>query len=109
MELIAPPHGDPHPPRRLTLPPGSCDAHCHIFGPSARFPYSPSRHYTPPDATIDDCERLQATLGLSRAVLVQASCHGTDNSVVVDATRPWARRAKAALPWPARWSVITSR
>lgn len=82
---IPPPHPDPHTPRALTLPPGACDAHCHIFGPADRFPFSPNRSYTPPDAGIDDFERLQARLGLSRAVFVQASCHGTDNRAMVDA------------------------
>ena len=50
-----------------------------------RFPYAAERAYTPPDSGIDDFERLQARLGLSRAVFVQASCHGTDNAAMVDA------------------------
>jgi 2-pyrone-4,6-dicarboxylate lactonase len=85
IPTIAPPHPAPHPPRRLTPPPGACDAHCHIFGPASRFPYSADRAYTPPDSGIREFERLQARLGLSRAVFVQASCHGTDNSAMVDA------------------------
>ena len=84
---IAPPHPDPHRPRAFTPPPDACDAHCHIFGPGHRFAYAPDRTYTPPDAGIDDFERLQARLGLSRAVFVQASCHGTDNAAMVDAIR----------------------
>jgi 2-pyrone-4,6-dicarboxylate lactonase len=56
-----------------------------VFGPSDRFPLSPTRRYTPPDATIDDFEELQRRLGLSRAVFVQASCHGTDNAAMIDA------------------------
>ena len=75
----------PHPPRAFTPPPDACDAHCHIFGPAARFPYSADRAYTPPDSGIDAFERLQFRLGLSRAVFVQASCHGTDNMAMVDA------------------------
>ena len=82
---IAPPHPAPHPPTRFTPPPGACDGHCHIFGPASRFPYSPDRAYTPPDSGIREFERLQHRLGLSRAVFVQASCHGTDNSAMVDA------------------------
>ena len=35
---------------RFKLPPGSCDAHCHVFGPGDRFPYAPNRRYTPADA-----------------------------------------------------------
>jgi 2-pyrone-4,6-dicarboxylate lactonase len=89
---IPPPDPDPHPPRAVTLPSHACDAHCHIFGPAARFPFSPDRSYTPPDARIEDFERLQARLGLSRAVFVQASCHGTDNRAMVDALRRGAGR-----------------
>lgn len=66
-------------------PPGACDAHCHVFGPAARFPFSPTRAYTPPDSGFEEFVALQERLGLSRAVLVQASCHGTDNRAMVDA------------------------
>jgi predicted TIM-barrel fold metal-dependent hydrolase len=63
-----------------------------VFGPAARFPFAPDRAYTPPDAGIDDFERLQQRLGLSGAVFVQASCHGTDNSAMLDALRRGAGR-----------------
>jgi 2-pyrone-4,6-dicarboxylate lactonase len=63
----------------------ACDAHCHIFGPGDRYPYAPDRTYTPPDAPLSRFKELQATLGLERAVLVNASCHGSDNTVIVDA------------------------
>ncbi len=56
-----------------------------MFGPAARFPFAAGRAYTPPDAGIDQFEELQRRLGLSRAVFVQASCHGTDNRAMVDA------------------------
>ncbi|MGF1596849.1 MAG: amidohydrolase family protein [Acidimicrobiales bacterium] len=79
------PRRDSHPPTAFVPPPGACDAHCHVFGPAHRFPFSPTRSYTPPDSGVDDFFALQATLGLSRAVLVQASCHGTDNRAMVDA------------------------
>lgn len=72
-------------PTAFTPPPNACDAHCHVFGPGARFPFAPSRTYTPPDSGIDDFERLQERLGLTRAVFVQASCHGTDNAAMVHA------------------------
>ena len=85
MRTIDPPHPSPHPPTAFTPPPDACDAHCHVFGPAARFPFSPDRAYTPPDSGIDEFERLQHRLGLSRAVFVQASCHGTDNAAMVDA------------------------
>jgi predicted TIM-barrel fold metal-dependent hydrolase len=70
---------------KYRAPPGACDAHCHIFGPGAKYPYAADRTYTPPDAPLSRFKELQATLGLERAVLVNASCHGTDNTVIVDA------------------------
>ncbi|MEL6981175.1 MAG: amidohydrolase family protein [Actinomycetota bacterium] len=72
-------------PTALTTPANACDAHCHVFGPSAQFPFSPTRTNTPPDSGIDDFERLQDRLGLQRAVFVQASCHGVDNTAMLDA------------------------
>jgi len=67
------------------LPPLACDAHCHVFGPADRFPYAPERSYTPPDAGYDRLCALHDHLGFARAVLVQASCHGGDNSAMLDA------------------------
>lgn len=67
------------------LPPGATDAHCHVFGPGAVFPYSPNRKYTPEDAPKEDLAALHAHLGVSRAVIVQASCHGPDNRAMLDA------------------------
>jgi predicted TIM-barrel fold metal-dependent hydrolase len=84
MNTIAPPDASPVKPT-YSAPPGACDAHCHIFGPAARFPYAPARRYTPPDAPKDRLAALHRHLGLSRAVLVQASCHGTDNRAMLDA------------------------
>ncbi len=86
------PHPAPHPPRGFVPPPNACDAHCHVFGPAAEFPFAEGRAYTPPDAGIDRFEALQETLGLSRAVFVQASCHGTDNRAMVDALERGAGR-----------------
>ena len=70
---------------RFNLPPLACDAHCHVFGPAARFPYAPGRAYTPPDAPRESLAALHAILGIERAVIVQASCHGTDNDAMLDA------------------------
>ena len=66
-------------------PRGACDAHCHIFGPGHIYPSAPDRTYTPPDAPLARFKELQKTLGLERAVLVNASCHGNDNTVILDA------------------------
>jgi 2-pyrone-4,6-dicarboxylate lactonase len=77
-------HPSPSRPK-LTLPPGACDAHCHVFGPAARFPFTPERTYTPVDAPKEKLFALHRLLGIERSVLVQASCHGKDNSAMLDA------------------------
>jgi 2-pyrone-4,6-dicarboxylate lactonase len=69
------------------LPPLACDAHCHVFGPAAVFPYAPERRYTPEDAPKEALVALHDRLGLQRAVIVQASCHGADNRAMVDCLR----------------------
>jgi len=74
------------------LPAGSCDAHCHVFGPAARFPYAPNRRYTPADAPKEMLAALHAHLGIDRAVIVQASCHGTDNAAMLDCIASDPRR-----------------
>ena len=67
------------------LPPGSVDAHCHVFGPGAKFPYAPERKYTPCDASREQLYALRDHLGFARNVVVQATCHGADNRAMVDA------------------------
>jgi len=84
MKTILAPDPNPIKPQYVP-PPGACDAHCHVFGPGAKFPYAPDRSYTPPDAPKEQLAALHKHLGFSRAVLVQASCHGIDNAAVVDA------------------------
>jgi predicted TIM-barrel fold metal-dependent hydrolase len=70
---------------RFKLPPGACDAHNHVFGPAAKFPYAPERRYTPEDAPKQALTALHALLGVERAAIVQASCHGRDNRAMLDA------------------------
>jgi 2-pyrone-4,6-dicarboxylate lactonase len=77
---------DHHPTRpTFVLPPGSVDAHCHVFGPGDVFPYAPERRYTPTDAPKEQLFALRDFLGFERNVIVQATCHGSDNSALVDA------------------------
>ncbi len=66
-------------------PPRSCDAHCHVFGPKHLFPYHRQSTYEPPDAGKDRLRNLHKVLGIERAVIVQASCHGPDNRAMLDA------------------------
>ena len=77
-------HPNPSKPA-FTPPPGAVDAHCHVFGPGDVFPYAPERKYTPTDAGRDQLFALRDFLGFERNVIVQATCHGADNSALADA------------------------
>jgi 2-pyrone-4,6-dicarboxylate lactonase len=70
---------------RFQLPRGAVDAHCHVFGPAAEFPFAPERKYTPCDAGKEALFALRDHLGFARNVIVQATCHGADNHALVDA------------------------
>ena len=77
---------DPHPRApALRLPSLACDCHAHICGPSVTYPYYAKRVYTPPDALLPDYRSMLATLGVERAVLVQPSVYGTDNTALLGA------------------------
>ena len=77
-------HPDPSLPR-FRPPAGAVDAHCHVFGPAAAFPFAPERKYTPCDASKEQLFALRDHLGFARNVIVQATCHGADNSAMLDA------------------------
>lgn len=83
---VAPPDSNPRRPR-ITLPPHACDCHAHICGPKARYAYYAKRLYTPPDALLPEYRHMLATLGVERAVLVQPSIYGTDNTVLLEAMK----------------------
>jgi 2-pyrone-4,6-dicarboxylate lactonase len=84
---------DPSKPR-FVPPPGAVDAHCHVFGPGAEFPYAPQRKYTPCDAGRQQLYALRDHLGFARNVVVQATCHGADNRAMLDAVRHAGGRAR---------------
>jgi 2-pyrone-4,6-dicarboxylate lactonase len=71
--------------KKFTPPPLACDAHCHVFGPAVKFPYDPKAAYYPEDAPLEELQKLHSRLGLQRAVIVHASCHGADMRVTLDA------------------------
>jgi 2-pyrone-4,6-dicarboxylate lactonase len=76
----------PNPSKPKYKPPaGAVDAHCHVFGPEATFPYAPERKYTPCDAPKEKLFALRDFLGFDKNVIVQASCHSKDNRAMVDA------------------------
>ena len=77
---------DPNPSKpNYVPPPGAVDTHCHVFGPGDKFPYHPSRKYTPCDAPKEKLFALRDFLGFERNVIVTASCHGPDNRSIVEA------------------------
>lgn len=86
-------HPNPSKPE-FKLPAGAVDAHCHIFGPGNEFPYAPNRKYTPGDAGKAQLFHLRDYLGLDRNVIVQASCHGTDNRATLDGIRAAGEKAR---------------
>jgi 2-pyrone-4,6-dicarboxylate lactonase len=75
-------------------PDGAVDAHCHVFGPMAQFQFSPKAKYLPADAGPEQLFALRDHLGFSRNVIVQASCHGTDNSATLHAIAQSSGRAR---------------
>src|SRR5258708_25898284 len=86
-------HPSPSQPR-FRLPPGAVDAHCHVFGSGAEFPYAPERKYAPCDGSKTQLFALRDRLGFDRNVIVQATCHGIDNSAMVDALLSSEGRAR---------------
>jgi 2-pyrone-4,6-dicarboxylate lactonase len=65
---------------KLIAPPGACDTHLHVYGPSDIYPLSEERNYTPdPRSTLDDYLNVHRALGLERAVIVTGSANGTNN------------------------------
>lgn len=77
-----------------TPPPGAVDAHVHVFGPEAEFPFSPKAKYHPEDATPEMLFTLRDHLGFARNVIVQASCHGTDNRATLAGIAKSAGKAR---------------
>lgn len=89
-----------HPSRpAAALPAGSWDCHCHVFGPADRFPYAEGRSYTPPDAPFESLLALHRHLGVARAVIVQAACHGRDHAVLIDALVRSDSRYRGVALW----------
>ena len=76
-------HPNPSKPK-FVVPAGAVDAHCHVFGPGDIFPFAPERKYTPCDASWGQLFALRDFLGFEKNVVVQATCHGSDNSALLD-------------------------
>lgn len=84
----------PSTPVNFKVPPGACDCHVHVFGDPQRFPFAPTRTYTPEIATVEELKNVHRALHLDRVVVIQASVYGTDNSCTLDAIKQLGPRAR---------------
>ena len=75
------------------------DCHVHVFEPGV--PFEPLRAYTPEPAPVAALTSHLARVGASRAVLVQATPHGDDNSGVLAALDRMGPEHRAVIA-PAR-------
>lgn len=89
-------HPNPSKPS-FQVPAGSVDAHCHVFGPGSKFPYAPERKYTPCDASREQLFALRDLLGFEKSVVVQATCHGSDNRALLDVLEQSADSARGVV------------
>lgn len=71
-----------------------CDTHVHVIGPREKFPMVQSRHYTPGPASVKDLQGHLASQGLGRAVIIQPSVYGTDNSCLLAAIAAMGQQAR---------------
>ncbi len=77
----------PSTPVNFEVPAGACDAHTHLIGSPAHFPFFSGRVYTPEPASVEEMRALHRALHTNRVVLVQPSIYGTDNSCMLDGIR----------------------
>ncbi|KAF4341949.1 amidohydrolase 2 [Fusarium beomiforme] len=59
------------------FPNGGWDTHHHIFEPST-FSYSPTRHLTPPEASVQSFQSFRQRLGITNSVLTHGLSYGDD-------------------------------
>ena len=79
----------------FTPPANACDTHFHVFGPPETFPFLSTHEYTPPAAPLEHYLKMATVIGVERAVVVQPSVHGLDNSATLDAVAKSGGRYRA--------------
>ena len=76
------------------MPRGAINTHCHVNSNGMTpFPWSDDRKYDPAFAPWRKLEQLDTFLGFSGEVIVAATCHGTDNSYMLNALKKSKGRA----------------
>ena len=91
---IAGPVAQPKAPRRAARRRAPGTRTRTSSGRPDKFPYTPGRGYTPPDAPVESYVALLDHLGFARGVVVQGNAHGYDNRVVLDALARYPRRLR---------------
>jgi D-galactarolactone isomerase len=72
---------------------GACDCHVHIY--EDRFPLIPNVAWVPPHSPVSAYrEQVQLPLGIDRAVVVQPTGYGFDNSCTLDALAQFGNTAR---------------
>lgn len=70
---------------KFRFPGKATDCHAHVFGPQARFPLLLETHFVPHECPLPAYVQMLRAIGCERAVLVQPSVYGTDNSAIEEA------------------------
>ena len=79
-------------------PAGACDAHFHVFGDPARFPYrDPKLRYQPPLAPLEDYLVRANRIGIERFVFVQPSAYLRDNDCQLQAMAKMGDRCRGIV------------
>jgi predicted TIM-barrel fold metal-dependent hydrolase len=65
------------------MPSPACDCHLHVYGDRNNYPLVSSPDYFPKLNGLADYRHVATVLGLSRAVLVQPSVYGFDNTMLL--------------------------
>lgn len=87
---------DPNPEKpSFEMPTGAINTHCHVNSNGMTpFSWSEDRKYDPAFAPWRKLEELDVFLGFSGEVVVAATCHGTDNSFMLNALKKSKGRAR---------------
>lgn len=70
----------------------ACDCHIHVY--DERYPLAPSATFTPPLAPVPAYQAVQRALGLARAIVVQPTGYGFDNSCTLAAMAQLGAQAR---------------
>lgn len=73
------------------------DCHFHVFGDIRQFPIQPTASYTPRISSLAEHTSTFGLRGMTRRVIVAASCYGTDNSCHLAALAEEGEQGRAVV------------